>query len=499
VRQRELAGIVFGLLALLYLYWIAHDLLSTAGDEGIYLEGGRRVALGQQPYRDFFVLTGPLTFWLEGILAKAGGMRLDIMRLPVIVEAAFLAWAVYRFLSRYAGVLYSAGAAFAFLACESRLRLLNVNHRWDSAALATGAAVAALEAYRRDRAGPWAVCGALTAAAALATPSMLVLALPFVIWCALAGFRRVLAFAAGGGLVAVSAAIYLQSHHALLPMLGCLRWTASNYASPNRIAYGSFSFASAPANIWSYTLAFLWEVIPAAAPVAALVGWMCWWRIRNQRPEPEILALSAVAAALVFSAWPRWSPDALLHTMSVSWFLSALLLYRATTARQRFWVCGVAIVLSAASVIVKSFAPLDSLPCETRVGTLRDPGGECEYLAGLERWAQPGDSLFSFPYMPSLYYFLNARNPSRYSFLQPGMMTSADENQALEEVRTNPPRWVIYEDFPTEAVMAIWPGSDPARIPMPYLNAYIASHYTTVDRVAGPWGRVAVMERTPDR
>ena len=82
-ESKVLAGAAVFSLAFLYLYWIAGDILRTAGDEGIYLEGGRRVALGQWPYRDFFALTGPLTFWIEGVLARCSGMNLAAMRLPV--------------------------------------------------------------------------------------------------------------------------------------------------------------------------------------------------------------------------------------------------------------------------------------------------------------------------------------------------------------------------------------------------------------------------------
>src|ERR1039457_6649650 len=94
-ERKALVGAAVFALAFVYLYWIAGDILRTAGDEGVYIEGGRRVALGQLPYRDFFVLTGPLTFWVQGLLARLSGMNLVAMRLVVVFDAAFLAWAVF--------------------------------------------------------------------------------------------------------------------------------------------------------------------------------------------------------------------------------------------------------------------------------------------------------------------------------------------------------------------------------------------------------------------
>jgi len=491
-----LTGAAVFLLAFLYLYWISGDILRTAGDEGIYLEGGRRIATGQQPYRDFFALTGPLTFWIEGITAYCSGMSLAVMRLPVILDAAFLAWAVYWFTSRYASAFYSAGASFVFLAYESRTRLLNVNHRWDSAALATAAIAAAFAANRTGRRGLWAASGFLVAAAAWATPSVLIVALPLLVW----GSRRprgAVALVAGGALATAAAGIYLQSRHALIPMIQSMRWTGANYTAANRVLYGAIWLGARPEG-FDYILPSLVMLAPAVLPPAALIGWAWLLRRRGKSGEAwEMLPLLAGAAALVPSAWPRWTADALLHTLALAWSLCAVLLCRVTTPRQRYWTGGVALLLAASSLLPKSLAPLAYLPHETRVGTLRDPGGEGEFLDRLERWIQPGDSLFSFPYMPSLYYFLNARNPTRYSFLQPGMMTQQDERQAIAELDQAPPQWVVYEKYPKPAVLSIWPGSDPALIPMLAINTYIAEHYQPVEEVIGPWGRLVVMERIP--
>jgi hypothetical protein len=500
--RKVLVGAALFSLAFLYLYWIAGDILQTAGDEGIYLEGGRRVALGQQPYRDFFVLTGPLTFWIEGMLAHVSGMSLAVMRLPLILDTAFLAWAVYWFTSRYAGALYSAGAGLAFLACESRVHLLNVNHRWDSGALATAAIAVAWTAHRTGRNMLWAASGFLVVAAALATPSLLIAALPLLFWSARRSAVSALVFLGGGGLAAGAAAIYLQGCHVLLPMIQSMRWTAANYTAPNRVFYGSIWLGAESPGLhflgWSYLLSSIPALVPAILPPAAVLGWAWFFRRRESRQEAmEILPLAAAAVALVLSAWPRWTSDTLLHTMALSWFLCALRLYRLPWPRLRYWFCGVVLVAASSALAAKSIAALDYWPRQTRAGMLRSAGDESEFLAELEHWVEPGDSLFSYPYMASLYYFLNARNPTRYTFLQPGMMTRQDELRAVEELQASPPRWVIYENYPPQAVLSIWPGSDPALIPMSAMNSYLSAHYRAVEAVTGPWGHVVVMEQTP--
>jgi len=494
-----LVGPAILLLAFLYFWWIAGNTLELAGDEGIYLEGGRRMAMGQQPYRDFFALTGPLTFWMEGALARLSGMSLPLMRLPMILDGAFLVWAVYRFTSRYSAPFYAAGAAVTFMVYESRTRLLNVNHRWDSGALATAAVLAAWEASSSRRRGLWIASGALAAAAGWATPSVAIVAIPLFAWSARRSARGALRFLAGAATITAAAVTYLAAHRALVPMIQSLLWTSANYTAPNRVLYGSV-WAGARPDIpaWQYLVTASLLALPALLPPAAIIGWA--WFLRHGRGRAdaaEILPLLGAAAALTLAAWPRWTSDTLLHTLALSWFLCAWLLYRLTAARQRYWLCGVVLLLAAMPLAGKLIAPLAYSTRETRVGSLRDADDNGEILDGLEHWVQPGDSLFSFPYLPAAYFYLQARNPTRYSFLQPGMMNAEDERRVVEQLKSDPPRWVIYEKFPLEAVFSIWPGSDPARIPMAAINGYISQSYRQVDMLAGPRGRLFVMERVP--
>ena len=495
--SRGFIGAAVFLISIIFLYWISADILEIAGDEGIYLEGGRRIAAGQQAYRDFFVLTGPLTFWIEGVLARVSGTALVAMRLPMILDAAFLTWAVYWLASRYSSALYSAGAAVAFLAYESQTRLLYVNHRWDSAALATSAIMAALAARPSNRRRWWLMCGILCAAAAWATPSLVIVAVPLLAWSLARSRATGLAFLAGGALTTAACASYLAGHGALRPMMQSLAWTAANYTAPNRVSYGNvWAGASPHLAQWEYLPATILYMLPALLTPAAIVGWALYCRKPERRAgAEEIWFLLASAAALTLAAWPRWSSDTLLHTMALSWFLCAWLLYRITPPGQRVLWCGAVLLVAAVTLAGKAISPLPYAAQETRVGTLHDPNDSGEILERLEDRVKPGDTLFSFPYLPSAYFYLDARNPTRYTFLQPGMMNPEDERRAIQELQANPPRWVLYENFPPEAVFRIWPESDPSRIPMAAMNSYIREHYRQVDTAGGVRSSLILLER----
>ena len=503
-RQRILLGLAVFAISFAYVWWIAGDVFNLGVDEGIYLEGGRRVAAGQTIYRDFFVLTGPLTFWIEGGLARWVGTDIPLLRLPVLLDVAFLAWAVYWLATQFESQWFAAGLSLVFLAFESNLQHFVVKHRWDSAALATAAVLAAVAAHRRGSRRLWLLSGALVAAAAWATPSVGWVAVPLLVWAARRGLASALACLAGGVAVTAAAAGYLASNHALGPMIEAMRWTAANYTQANALPYGALPFVSGAARaagggLWRQAAglaASAFESLPAVLPVAALVGWA--WRLGKRREAAETSAIApllAVTLALVLSAWPRWSSIQLLFVAAVPFTLCGILLHRSMDARRRRVLYAAFLLLAAISGFQKTAAAFDYSGFSTRAGFMRGASEDVEFLEPFERRVQPGDSLFVFPYLPALYTLLGAYNPTRYLYLQPGMMTAGDEREAIAEVDAGRPRWVVLADISRQTILAAWPRSDPSRIAMEAMHQYLRTHYREVEQINGKWGAMKILER----
>jgi hypothetical protein len=500
-RRRVLLGLAILGLAFLYLWCIAGDLFSLGVDEGIYLEGGRRVAAGQVVYRDFFVLTGPLTFWIEGALAHLGGNDIPFMRLALLADLAFLASAVYWLAAQFESEWFSAGLTFVFLVFESKVQHIVVKHRWDSAALATAAVVAAVSASRRNSRGLWMLAGALGASAAWATPSVGLVLVPLLVWAARRRIAAALACLGGVAAVSAAAAGYLASTHALGPMIEAMRWTAANYAGANALAYGAtgISGGAAAAGVWQQAVrivALAFETLPAILPLVALAGWT--WRLARRKDTAEtrdMAPLLAVMVALVFTAWPRWSSIQLLFVAAVPFTLCGILLHRSMDPRRRPGLYGALLLLALVSGVQRTAAAFERSGFSTRAGYMHGSSDDVEFLEQLERRIQPGDSLFVFPYLPVLYPLLDAHNPTRFLYLQPGMMTAEDEREAIKEVAAGKPHWVIVAEINQQTVLAAWPHSDPARIPMEAMHLYLRTHYRQVDQVNGKWGTMEVLER----
>ena len=99
--------------------------------------------------------------------------------------------------------------------------------------------------------------------------------------------------------------------------------------------------------------------------------------------------------------------------------------------------------------------------------------------------------------MPLVYFLTGGENPTRYSFLQPGMMTLVDEETALASLLARPPQWVFYSDTPAEAYLRLWPSSDPARLRMHSIENFIHSRYGLVERLSLSTGEFIIFKLLP--
>src|SRR5580692_5740373 len=108
--RRAGAALTF-VLALLWLSWIVLRRFSITFDEGIFVDGSRRILSGQVPYRDFFIVMGPGTFWLQALALRVFGITLAASRAVMILDLAILAACVFWLVSRQLSIAYAAWTA----------------------------------------------------------------------------------------------------------------------------------------------------------------------------------------------------------------------------------------------------------------------------------------------------------------------------------------------------------------------------------------------------
>jgi hypothetical protein len=186
---------------------------------------------------------------------------------------------------------------------------------------------------------------------------------------------------------------------------------------------------------------------------------------------------------LVLTTYPRWD---LLHLFVVSpafLFLAAAWMERISRPTVAFLIF--ALFLTPA-IVMCCYGLRDphATAMKTPVGRIRVATGDVPAVKMCLSRIPPGSKLFVFPYQPIFYFLTGARNPTRFDFMQPGMMSFDDEEMVVSELKRRPPELILYSDVPVSAYLRVWPSSDPSRLRLNLIENFIQSHYTTTPGTA---------------
>jgi hypothetical protein len=483
---RVRTSLVVFLSVCLYLGWIsASRIFLSDNDEGIYMEAGMRVLHGQMPYKDFFTVSGPGSFFLTAASFRMFGITLAAARAPVIFDLALLTCCVCWLTWKLAGRTVAILAALAFVSFETLWQGVLANHRWDSSAWMTLAVTlvffAVDEANERKSVAACAAAGVAATVAVFCTPPV-ALAGGALGACLLFTQRKLAAaFVAGIAIASASGAGLLASRGALGLMIRSIGWATANYTIANHTSYGwiiggygPLFHALSPGQAIVTGLLLVFITLPATLPILSAI-WL--WK----RPPMKIVVLLAAGVALLLSNYPRWDLIHLKYVSAIFYALTAALIWN---FRYREVVAIAALVAAAAGLGLTAHQRLSEPSRTTMLGTAHGSVPDLGTMAMLQQQVRPADTLFVFPYRPIVYFLTLARNPTRYSFLQPGMFPESDATRALEELRSEPPRWMVYMDVPDSEYLRIWPGSDPARMRMTGIESFIRERYRRVDQSA---------------
>ena len=452
--QRAVPLAIFAGAALLLLWIFGNRLILATNDEGIYLDAAERIVHGQKPYVDFFGYMSPGSFWMQALAFQLFGMTMTAGRVLVLLyvalEAALIYWIVARFASRSAAVL----TALFFLAFQTAdPSMLTATHRWDSGAFALGSIALSLSGRRR-----WLVAsGMLIAWAALATPSVALVAIVTLAWLRKrAGWYLLGIAAAGAGAVL---ALWLGG---ILPaFLHQLQWLSRNYSAVNVMPYGAiiggYRALFQDAGIWELPVragVVLCLALPALLPIVALIGGAKFWAERKM----VLVYLLFCVIALVASTYPRSDVAHLAYVAALAYALAGIVIYESLTSRPRACLT-VVIAFWAAIFAWQALLPGTLRPLHTPAGDVRASLADASMLEGLLSSVRPHQSLFVYPYKPLFYFLTQTENPTRYSYLAPGMMTNEDARIALSELQSRPPEWVLYMDLNRTEYERVFPAS----------------------------------------
>ena len=461
-------------------------------DEGIVLESAQRMAQGARPYVDFFGYMSPGSYWMQSLVFQVFGISLWAGRVIVIadfaLQCALLFWLVARLsASRPAAAAVVLTFAGFQIADPS---FLTAQHRWDSATLAL-AGLCLLTANRTAL----RVCasGILLAAATWCTPSMAVVGGVAVAWLAISKERRadMLPFLGGAAVITVAALGALAATGSLAAFFTQMAWLRQNYSSVNILPYGSviggyrnlLEGTSGVGELVVRMVVVICVALPAILPPLAILLWgfALWRRTAPTEHRGTIQLLLLATIGLVITAFPRADVMHLAFIAALPYALAGAGLARLLPARAGVTLAMASLLMAAifAGNYFRGWQETARVP--SPAGVLRVPLDQVAGMQKLMADVQPGQGLFVYPYMPLHYFLTQTRNPTRFSYLAPGMMTRTEEMETLAELQVRPPEWLLYLQLTPEEFLRVFPNGSNLNWRFDTLEEWLRGHYQPVE------------------
>ncbi|MGI8958159.1 MAG: ArnT family glycosyltransferase [Bryobacteraceae bacterium] len=508
-RRKWAPYLVFGLCLLVYLYPFMRMVLLN-GDEGTFLSGAVRVTEGQVPFRDFFEVPGPGSFYWLALFFKLLGTTFLTARLSLALTTLGTALLMY-FLARRLGTRYSAMPAVFSLATSFGRLWPAISHHHDSDLFALLAFTALLSWIDTRRLLLLFAAGLLAGVTTCFTqPKGVFLFISFAVLVLVLGGKARLLSSLGwltGGYLAVGiTVVFLYWRAGALHDLiyANVIWPLTQYDAVNKVPY-AHEILTLYGGSWVSALS------PAVSPVVAFaIASFLMLPLFLVAALPVIAVLAALrykGAAFNRSTWPYWAAGSALwlseihrkditHLVSGSLLLMIPVFYLLGRERQRFNLqCAQLICLSTFGLaIFNLFITLAAHRVETARGAVytfeSDP-----VLEFLNAHVQPGQEIFVYPYCPIYYFLSGARNPTRYSILMYGINTDSQFREAVNSLEAKKIRYVIWDrEFNDKGALLAWPAYSVPPKERLIMEPYLGTHYQLLERMK----RFDILERKPE-
>ena len=511
---KRLPYLVVALFSILYFAPFLR-ILSQNGDEGTLIDGAVRVAEGQVPFRDFFEVMGPGTFYWLALFFKLLGTTWFASRICLLVTTVAITVVLY-YLARRLHPGLGAVPVIFFVAVSFH-SWNAISHHMDSTLFGLLAFLAFV--YWMDRANPGEDCAnpgevrrpyALFLAGIAAgltswimLPKGVLLCLSFVVllWTLYRKkpiFWTSLRVLLGGYLLVMTIVVTMfWLAGGLADMIHAnLIWPLTNYGGANGVPYG-LEFQQ------MYWTAFTMSLSKVVSPVTsnAISGFLSVPFIVVMGLPLVLLALCVRYRRSAFdrATLPYWVAGCafwlseihrkdLVHIVFGSPLFILLAFYYCRRLRSRAVSYALQLVAICA-VALAMLNPLVALAAHhkmlTRRGTLYQFEGD-PVLAFLNARVRPGEAVFVYPYAPMYYFLSAAKNPTRYSFLMYCYDTDAQFREVVRSLEDNQVRYVVWDRAFPERVTTWFPTYHISPDKM-IVEPYLTEHYNVIGGAGHGW------------
>jgi hypothetical protein len=445
-----------------YLYPFVRTLWRF-GDEGTLVYGAQRVAEGAVPYRDFFEVMGPGSFYWLALFFKIFGTSFLVTRILLLLTGVATILLAY-WLARRLRSGFAVQPAIFILAMTIPLWPAT-NHHWDSnlsVLLSFAAFVSWVDNQRR-----WliSVAGVLAGVTTLFMQQKgLLLLVSYLVFLAVFSrtkmdFARFAArLLAGYAAVLLALLLFFYSVGALPDLLYAnVIWPLTRYENVNNVPYahGLLLYFWKP---WldllpcprfpamSYFMATIFLVpflVVAGLPLLLVLGASL---ARNSAFKSAILPYWITGCALWLSEIHRKDTIHLIYGSP----LLLILCFHLWQQSQPKFLRHVAHIVTVTLVLYASFhallAAANQAQMVTRRGTIYTFKND-EALEFLDKQVAPRQYVFVYPYYPMYYFLSNTANPTRFSILMYHINTEAQFRETVAELEQKKVRYVLWDTF----------------------------------------------------
>ena len=489
--------ISFTICSILCLYPFMRVYLPV-GDEGTLIYDAVRVAQGQIPYRDFFEVMGPGTFYWVALSFKIFGITWQATRIALYVTSVATALMMF-FLTRRLRTGFDIFPAIFLMATSFGHIWPAISHHGVSNLLAL-LSFAAFVIWL-DKCWP-ALLVAAGALAALTTcvlqPKGILLFLAFLVLLTLlcrkeAGFASyVFCLAAGYVAIAVFILLFFWTAGGLHDYVYAnFIWPLTRYGNVNSVPYGlgigefywkpwvqSFSAALSPA--LGYLVAGIFIIpflIVAAFPILLPTIALC----------NKSRAFSRALLPYWIAGWALWLSEVHRKDITRLVYGSPLLIILLIYLLSRLKRSSARIALTPITLSVIALAAFNgclTLAAHVKINTVR---GELRMfkkdplLEFLTTHVTPGEEMFVYSYSP-IYYFLSGTiNPTKYSLLMYRMTDDIQFRDAVRSLKRSSVRYVVWDNVAdSKETTTIFPDYRPPPKNNRPLETYITQHFTVI-------------------
>jgi hypothetical protein len=294
---------------------------------------------------------------------------------------------------------------------------------------------------------------------------------------------------------------YFASQHGLHQMIADWLWPLKHYSLANRLPYGYiplstegwatlYGSGSLLRTLFFIFLTFPFFVVPFLPVLGLAVLILVVFRMRRESAssaaESYLVLVSTCGLGLVLGAVATGRPEA-DHLIYVAPPLLLLLgavlggpILRSRLLRevQPLLLILLLVSFTAFGMVFLLSGPLSAKQfLATRRGHIKLPCCDTviPYLQGRVR---TGEKIFVYPYQP-LYYFLTATSsPTKFDYLQLGLHSENQIQEALAQLAAHPPRIVVWEpSFNTITVPGAWPGTPQQVLSKDVIRDFILDRY----------------------